>query len=266
MIMMMLNDNERQWSLQLKEAFQNCEDFDDDFHTNMTDLSLAQHAIVSHGNVTEALERIEGLQRFFGEYGIDHTPGQGLYYVTEFMKQQPGYVLHVDVSVVTQQAWLVTDSAAFQVKQALASDEQWKICICGIYYLHYCQWTTLAAIRQGLICEIECDSVGWHNFNMEFVPRLFGELFTYIPIKYQMMRAYNTNVVANLLFSLARPFMNTSQKESVKLGCQVMTGSGVRRVSEFYLQPNLEVATQRILQQVDCLLKERKQNELEFRI
>lgn len=267
---MILSDDERQWTLQIKEAFQNASHFGNG--VQVSDFFFAQHALVSHGDVDEALMRIEGMHRFYQEYEIDHSPEQALYYVREFMQQQPGYILHLDVSPITQQAWLVTDSAAFQVQQALASDERWKICVCGTYYIvHYCQGTTLTSIRQGILCEIECDSVGWHNFNSEFVTRLFGELFSYIPSKYQMMRAYNTTVVANLLFSLAKPFMSENQKSSIKLGCQVVSNSpgsdsGTRRLSEFYLQPNTKVATQRIIQRIDELLRIRTHNEETFRI
>ena len=266
---MTMSDIECQWALQIKDAFQNSSHFGDDIQ--VSDFFFAQHALVSHGDVTEVLDRIESLHRFYQEYEIDHSPEQALYYVRGFMQQQQGYILHLDVSPVTQQAWLVTDSAAFQVQQALASDEHWKICVCGIYYVHYCQWTTLTSIRQGMLSEIECDGVGWHNFNAEFVTRLFGELFSYIPIKYQMMRAYNTTVVANLLFSVARPFMSDSQKSSVKLGCQVVSNNpdncgGTRRLSEFYLQPNTEAATQRIIQRIEELLRVRKHNEETFRI
>ena len=266
---MILSDEERQWTLAIKEALHNSSHFADDFH--LSDLAFAQQAIVAQGNVAEALVRIEGLQHFYEEYNIDHTLEQALYYMREFMLQQPGYLLHLDVSPLSQQAWMVTDSAAFRFENALANDDHWKICVCGIYYAHYIMWTTFASIRQGMFSEVECDSVGWHNFNMEFVNRLFGELFSYIPIKFRVTRAYNTTVIANLLFSLARPFMSTSHKRSVQLGCQVMsnnddTNPGIRRLSEFYLQPSVDVAMRRILKRTEELMQIRKYNEDTFQL
>lgn len=266
---MILFDEERRWALELKEAFRNSSHFGDDFH--LCDLFFAQHAMVAKGNIAEALVRIGGLYQFFKEYKIDHTPEQAMFFMREFMKQQPGYILHMNVSSLTQQAWQVTDSEAFRLKTALADDDSWKICICGIYYSHYTLWTTLTAMRQGLFVEIECDSVGWHNFNMEFTTRLFGELFSYMPIKFQTTRAYNTTVVANLLFSLARPFMSTSQNQSVQLGCQVLSvgdenNQGARRLSEFYLQPTVGIATERMLHRNNILLRVRKYHESTFRL
>jgi len=270
---MMPTDDERRWALEIKEAFYNSSEVTDAFKRSTPDMVFVSHAIAAHGNVTEAVKRLEGLSNFATEYGINHTTEQALFFLRKFMIQQPGYLLHLDVSPITQQAWLITDSAAFRCQHALADDNRWKICVCGLFYMHYTTWTTLTSIRQGLFCEIECESVNWHNFNMDFITRLFSELMPYMPILFQRSRAYNTAMVANLLWSLAGPFMTVSQKESVQLGCRVVSdadetnGFGTtRRLSEFYLQPSVKEAMERTLQRAEHLLRIREHNAATFRL
>jgi hypothetical protein len=272
---MAISDQELQWAIQLKHAVNESERLD--LQSPISDMELAHHAIIAQGNVVEALVRIEGLDRFRREYRIDQSVEQGVSFVLNFMKQQPGYLLHIDANPHTYEAVMVSDSAAFSDKSALeatsnvTADEQWRICVGAIYYLHYAVLSpTLASVRQGIAATVECDGVGWHNIGSEYISRLFEEMFSYLPVRFTQIRAYNTTVVANLLFSLARPFMSPNMSRSVQLGHQIADptnfSGGPRRLSEFYLQPSLEIAQQRVLQRVQALLTVRLHNDKEFRL
>lgn len=272
---MVISDQELQWALELKHAVNASGRLNLESH--ISDMELTHHAIVAQGNVVEAMVRIEGLDRFRREYRIDQSVEQGLYFVLKFMKQQPGYLLHLDANPQTYEGIMVTDSAAFSDKSALeatqtiTADEQWRICVGAIYYLHYAALSpTLASVRQGISATVECDGVGWHNIGSEYISRLFEEMFSYLPVRYTQIRAYNTTVVANLLFSLAGPFMSRNMRRSVQLGHQIAEGTNVtggpRRLSEFYLQPSLEMAQHRVIQRVQALLTVRVYHDKEFRL
>lgn len=270
---MMLTDQERQWACDLKTALGESSRFE---NLQLSDMVIAQHALAAQGNIVEAMVRIEGLQQFAEEYQIDHSLEQAMWVIENFLKQQPGYILHFDVDIGnTQQAVMVSDSAAFSQKAAFESsknktaDENWKICVSGIYYLHYILQPTIASMRQGLSATVECDGVGWHNFSMEYITRLFEEMFSYLPVQFQCIQAYNTTVVANLLFSLARPFMGQNMKQSVQLGFQIQTEpdtNTVRRLSEFYLQPSLPAQQLRLYQRIQTLMMVRIINDKQFRL
>jgi hypothetical protein len=272
---MVVSDQERQWALELKHAVKASERLN--LKSPISDMELTHHAIIAQGNVVESMVRIEGLDRFRREYGIDQSVEQGLYFVLNFMKQQPGYLLHVDANPRTYEGIIVSDSAAFSEKSAFEAtksvnaDEQWRICVGAIYYLHYAVLSpTLASVRQGISATVECDGVGWHNIGSEYISRLFEEMFSYLPVRYTQIRAYNTTVVANLLFSLARPFMSPNMRRSVQLGHQIADDTnlsgGPWRLSDFYLQPSLEMAQLRVIQRVQALLTARLYHDKEFRL
>jgi hypothetical protein len=280
---MVISDQELQWALELKHLVNESERLN--LECPMSDMELAHHAIIAQGNVVEALVRIEGLDRFRREYRIDQSVQQGLYFVLNFMKQQPGYLLHLDANPQTYEGIMVTDSAAFSDKCAreatptVSAEEQWRICVGAIYYLHYAALSpTLASVRQGISATVECDGVGWHNIGSEYISRLFEEMFSYLPVRFTHIRAYNTTVVANLLFSLARPFMSPNMRRSVQLGHQIIIADssdsttndhvmgGPRRLSEFYHQPSLEMAQHRVIQRVQTLLTMRFYHDKEFRL
>ncbi|CAB9529738.1 expressed unknown protein [Seminavis robusta] len=268
---MVLSDQERHWALELKRAVTQSERLD--LKRPLSDLELTQHAMIARGNVIEALVRIEGMERFRREYDIQDSLEQGMYFIRQFMKQQPGYILHFDVNPQTYEAVMVSDSAAFSQRSAFGentSENAWRICVASIYYYHFALLPTLATMRRGVSATVECDGVGWHNFRVEYVSRLFEEMFSYLPVKFLELRAYNTSLVANLLFSMARPFMSASMRKSVQLGHRIEGSDsdteGPRRLSEFYLQPNLEMAQHRILHQFQTFLSIRLYHEKNFRL
>jgi len=279
---MQLSDQERNWALELKHAVQDTPDRfpPEDSRYILGDMELAHVAIVSRGNLVEGLVRLEGLQQYRREYELDHSPPQILEALQNFMHQQPGYLLHMDVSPVPPfDPLLIMDSSQVFPKVAVAAEDKWRVFCVGIYYTHYVLWPTLATVRHGLNITLECGACGWHNFSMEQVTRLFEEVMAYMPIKFKSMKGYNTNVVANLMFSMARPFMGPEMKKSVQLGCQVITGdtaenatlinnthSSNASLAEFYLQPSLQAAELRILQKAQALLSVRKYNEQVFRL
>ena len=75
-------------------------------------------ALATQGNVIEAMVRIEGLEQFRQEYGIAYALEEVMMAVVgDFVRQQLGYYLHVDL-LANQQPLIVTDSTAFHQKAA----------------------------------------------------------------------------------------------------------------------------------------------------
>lgn len=275
---MAMTQQERGWALELKRALHDSERFE---ATQLSDLEITQHAMAAQGNVVEAMVRIEGLQQFRQEYDIQKPSlEQIMTLVKDFMEQQPGYFLHVDLVTnrnnysTTQQAVMVSDTgalsqdAAFEASNSKTADENWRICVCGQFLILWAILPTIAAMRQGTLCSVECDGVGWHNIRADYIQRLFEEMFSYLPVKFQCIQVYNTTVVANLLFSLARPFMGQNMRQSVQLGFQIEKSNpeAPRRLSELYLQPTLEAAQQRLLQRIQALVVLRLVKEQQFRL
>jgi hypothetical protein len=268
---MALTELERGWALDLKRALSESERFE---NTALSDMEIAEHAIVAKGNVVEAMVRIGGMEQFREEYGVTNSLEQIMTAFSDFMKQQPGYILHVDL-LANQQSILALDLAAFSYAAAFQSsanktaDENWKTCVCATYFLHWALQPSIASMRHGNISALECDGFGWNNINLDFVRRLFEELMGYMPVHFHGINVYNTNVVANLMFSMAKPFMNQNMKRTLQLGLQVDEYPGTptaRRLSELYSQPNLEAAQVRVLQRIRTLAMLRLVKDQQFRL
>lgn len=271
---MLITEEEQDWALELKRAVTASRD---SFPSTplISDMEYAQHAIVARGNTQEALQRIIRQQHFYSEYGIDNTSEQAVHYLRELMKQQPGYILHLDYVSSTQESLIVTDPANYYPKRSMEStpehsaDYNWRVYAVGFYYLHHTVQPSLASIRQGLIAIQECQGFGWDNFRMEGSSRIFAEVFASLPLKYKSILAYNTHSVVNSVANLVKPFMTRSQRESLHLGCTIVEPDGASsnmRLSELFLQPTLEAAQEVLLQRVARLSTTRFCNETTFRL
>lgn len=264
---------ERQWALELKQAVEE----DSSRFDPLQDMEYAHHAIVAGGNVAEALTRIEGMQMFKREYHVTDTVEQAMEMLTDVYRQQPGFILHMDICPHTQEGVLVLDLAAFSPAATVAStkemssDETWRMHVVGFYYMFKTCQPSLASVREGLFELIECEGVSWTNISMEHENRLHAEMWGYYPLKWKKILAYNTALVANLAWSLIKPLMSEPMKQSLHLGCQLVESDpyyrmAPRRLSQLYLQPNPEIARQHTLMRARDLLAIRFQNEQNFRL
>ncbi|CAB9529737.1 expressed unknown protein [Seminavis robusta] len=279
---MVLSNDEKIWALQLKLAAQqeqsSSNDEDDNEMFNLSDFEYAQHAIIAQGNIQEAMDRIEGMHHFRKEYGIDHSGDQIAYYLQEIMKQQPGYLLHLDNNPNTNDGVIAIDAARWDPVKALTHDTNnankdpefnWKVSLIGVYYMHYVVQPSLASIRQGLLTLVECDGVSWRNFSIQWDNRFHGEMFGNLPVKFKACLAYNTSMIANLVFSMMKPIMPKSMKDSLHLGCSLLGSDEAPtnlRLGDVYLQPSREVVQRAIVQRAMGLTAQRRFHEMTFKL
>lgn len=91
-VTMMITDEERNWALDLRDAVEAQGDL-----YMISDMELAQFAILTRGNTELAIQRIEGMQTFREHYKIDPIDVDlGVTCLRAMMDQQPGFLLHVD--------------------------------------------------------------------------------------------------------------------------------------------------------------------------
>lgn len=270
---MVITDTELGWALELKIAVAENDELD-----KLCDMEYAHHAIVARGNLQEALTRVERMQLFRQNYKIDNSLEQGLYYIRELMKQQPGFLMNIDIDLVRQESLNVFDCGVFQPNVALdttASPEtgirdNWEVFSCAAYYVKYASQPTLAVIRNGLLELADFGEYGWSNFSTETNQRLMDEVISHYPMKWNGLLLYNTVPAANVIMSLCKPLMGASMRNALRLGCQFVEADGShncnRRLREFYLQPNREEAEANLLERARLLLSTRCHNERTFRL
>lgn len=270
---MVITDTELGWALALKIAVTENDELD-----NLCDMEYAHHAIIAQGNLQEALTRVERMQIFRQHYKVDNSLEQGLYFIQELMKQQPGFLMNIDIDLVRQESLNVFDCGCFQPNVALdttASPEigirdNWKIFACAAYYVKYTSQPTLAVIRNGLLELADFGEYGWKNFSTETNQRLMDEVISYYPMKWNGLLMYNTVPAANVIMSMCKPLMGDSMRNALRLGCQFVESDGShncnRRLREFYLQPNQEEAEANLLERARLLLSTRCHNETTFRL
>ena len=88
---MALTGQEIQWVQEIKEAVVASPDLNE-----LSDFEYAQHALVTKGDVEDALRRIQGLKDFREEYQIHDTLEEGMELLHSFSKQHPWFVLDVE--------------------------------------------------------------------------------------------------------------------------------------------------------------------------
>jgi hypothetical protein len=98
---------------------------------------------------------------------------------------------------------------------------------------------------------------------------LAGEMFAHYPMKFTKMQCFNTNQVANMVWSLLKKVYPRSIMNVLQLGCQLPADPNqqkCRTLREIHLQPDLETASIRMLSRAKELLILRRRNEEMFRL
>lgn len=272
---MMILPEEREWALEIKRAVQEADHLDS---SSLSDFDYVHYAIVTQGQLPDALYRIEGMQACQREYQIHNTVEQGVEHIRWHMdKVAPGFLLHLDLCPVTNEPICVLDNSAFYPKIIQAGcpkrgpDYYWTIYLVANYYIMLTCQPTFEAIREGITVIFDCAEVEWKNVSMAFESQMSDELRAYYPQKYKTVLAYNTHVIANLAWSLFKQYMDDSMKATLKLGCKILepefAPEGIEtphRLRELFLQPTEETARENLLRRVSELLTRREENVRTF--
>lgn len=266
---MILTDQERAWSLELKELARQNRDL-----KPLSDMAYAQFAITYKGNHQEALIKMENLQTFKDMYQVDGSPSQGEQYLNSIMKLQPGFLLGLDTDHKTGEGIIILDnsknypSRAFEVHpHDTVLEQNWRDHVVGNYYMLRTVQPNLLAIREGAVVLGESTGMGWHNVNMAYENRVKEEFWAHYPIKFKRWMIYNTNPMATIYWNLIRKLFPEDIRDSLHLGCDVDPKANKRiTLTDIYLYPNVEASRQRVIQGAKELLEERLRNEESFRL
>lgn len=82
-------------------------------------MEYAHYAIITQGDLRNALKRITGIQAFRELYHADNSVEQGLQMLEALIKQQPGLLLCIDVDSVTLEGLHVMEIGALNPPAAL---------------------------------------------------------------------------------------------------------------------------------------------------
>ncbi|CAB9505568.1 expressed unknown protein [Seminavis robusta] len=261
---MLLTQEEQRWALQLKESMVNRPDLDEE-----NDMWLAQYAIVTEGDISNALKRIARIQAFQKQYGVNNSVEQGVQMLSKLFQLMPGSILCLDVDPMKNEGLHIMDNGKQDHMAAMASERNWRICLVGFYYYFLVCQPTLATIRNGQHTMADFVDFTWNNFRMEFFYQFnleFGELY---PHRFSGFLAFNTGTLANLMFALVKHVYSKALMSKVQLGCHIPLGEEdevPRSLSEIYLQPSLEEANKRMLVRARELFTLRARNEANFRL
>lgn len=267
---MMLTDQERRWALAIKEKVNSSDSF-----RPLTDMECAHYAIISRGNMAEALVRIEGMQTFREAYSIDNSPEQGVYFLEQFEILFPRALMHLDICPTTNAGIWVFDFGAHYAKKGISPnstkgpDFNWEVSVLASYYMFTVIQPSLASIREGVGCALDFADYSFEHFSFEYYQRLHDECFGYLPLKWRKCEGYNTTMAANLGFSMIKTLMNANLKSTYKMGCQLEgrgAGASAMRLREVYLQPSPETAHHRAVEKARELLILRAYHERTFRL
>lgn len=265
---MQLTEEERRWTQELKAAVDASEDV-----KSLTDMELAQQALTHNGHVLNALLSIKSMQEFRKMYGIDDTKEQGLQCLQALFDQQDAMFLEIDLNPQTQEASIVVDVREFCPRKATAiiegkpADHSWTTLVRGYYYLSRVAQPSLASIRHGLFLVVDCDGVGWSNFDNELDQRLHAELLSHLPMNYKKTMCYGTAMVSNIWWGLTKRLWSEQFRNVLELGCKLVDtdpSRPPRRLATMYRQPDLETVRRKMERRAMELLQTRENNDEEF--
>jgi hypothetical protein len=171
-----ITPQERQWALELKQAAKERSKLHE-----LSDMEYTHYAIFSRGNHPDALKRMAAMQQFREEYQVDNSVEQGLFMLGEFMKQQEGLMLVLDVHRVALEGLHGFNIAALDPRLANEPclhgvDYNWRIFVCGLYYYLIACQPCLGSVRAGAYTVSDFKNMGWKQANMEFHYRFAGRL------------------------------------------------------------------------------------------
>ncbi|CAB9515159.1 expressed unknown protein [Seminavis robusta] len=243
---MMLSDQERQWSIAIKEAIQ-----EDPELAPISDFNCAQLGLIEKDNIEGALERARQMQAFREEYRIADDEESGVKAVADWMELFPGMVLSVSYSRLEGVYVLVLDDTKFYARNLDDNPKGVPIWFCGNYYVYQAILPDFQSIRKGLIFCVEAGGFDWKvNFGLTVFRRFWTELAAYYPYHFKEIKVFHGGMFVNMMVSMVRQVVPKRIHEKFQLG----TVSGLGRLDQLYLVPNLEAANQRTLRRVqECL-------------
>ena len=260
---------ERQLACKIRAAIQKSPDID-----NLPDFYYAQLSLATKANfedrgrdgdgndqgnqddeggvVQAALNTAHHLQEFREQYGILDTfedaqrslrnflslIGPRVYLSFCFNSRDGNYCIIYDIAAIDQKTLKGPNSPEIYQK--------------GVYYMLHALACDLEAIRRGAILICECEGFDWKK-HMDFstTKKIMTELTCAYPVTFQRFKYFHAGIFINLMNSLKKRFLPKRIIDKMDTACQF---DG--RLSDIYLVPNPEAASQKVyLRLVEALLQ-----------
>jgi len=268
-----LTEQERQDALALKAAVEA-----DDALVNLDDFQYVQfvlaksHYVPNHNDNTDhdnnttgrhleaLLEAVAGLQAFKEEYNIHDTMEDGMEVLRGFMRLQPLALLSVAYDEEFQNYGLIYDRSRCNFRKP-KTPEDWHIFLGCPYYLFNSFCPDFHSMRQGIFLIGECQGMQNSRMSMDVCRKIYDHFTVNVPIKYRSIKFFHTNVVANISYSMMKPFLPRNIKERIAVGCQFGAN-----ISELYLLPNQDIAMERTLRRMEDFLRRRYHNQARYKL
>ncbi|CAB9496299.1 expressed unknown protein [Seminavis robusta] len=271
-----LTGQERAWALEIKTAVE----APNSGIRPVCDFEYAQYALVTKGDLQEALRCLKGMQLFRSHYQVDDTVSQAVSALEQFIALMPGTFLMVDKCPDTLEGIVVVDISKYlpEVAQTPSPghsdlEHNWKIHILFWYYVIRTAQPGFKSIRKGIVALVETADAGWDNMDMSFEQRTFAELWAHYPWIAKSTRVYNSGLVSTIWVSLLKRFISNQHFQAIRMGCEVGEDDVNRdptrpklKLSELYLQPGANRAGRCLLLRATELLDARRVHEESFRL
>lgn len=250
-----LSAQEIQWARQIKTAIQADAELD-----TVSDYACAQLAIIEENNTERALERARHMQHLKEEYGIRDDYQDGSQRILETLHLFPEVFLSFAMNVREGNYCFVYDISKFEIHNLTKRLGGFEIFLCGGFYMCHAMSMDLEAIRRGNVLICDCGGFDWHkNINLKATRRIWTELLGQYPFQYQKIKYFNSGFFINMINSLKKRFLPREITDKIESGCKF---DG--RLCDFYLQPTVEAATERLHYRLSECLKQRYEHEANF--
>ncbi|CAB9512397.1 expressed unknown protein [Seminavis robusta] len=248
---MELTQEEHQWAVAVKTAIEKIPDLD-----NLTDFMYAQIAIVSKGNVDDAVARAFKLQEHKKDNEILDTlddalrnlPKDASFLSIDYNLQSGGYIVAMDAAESNGAIWRNPDETCYYNRRQ--------------FYAAHMAHCDLEALRVGFTVLVECE-----GYQLDKSKRLGLSAFRSI---WNCAHAYPRNLTQVKFFNAPRLFkMMVSMAKStlpreVTSAFQLCAKCPLGRLDQLYSIPTPEIAAARLQERMKGFLEKRYANEANF--
>ncbi|CAB9520451.1 expressed unknown protein [Seminavis robusta] len=246
-----LTQEEHQWAVAVKAAIEKIPDLD-----NLTDFMYAQIAIVSKGNVDDAVVRAFRLQEHKKDNlildtlddALRHLPKDGFLSI-DFNLQSGGYIVAFDIGNYSNGAiWSNPDETCYYNRRA--------------FYATHMTLCDLEALRVGgtILCECEgYQLVKGKTLSLTAFQSIWKSVHAY-PRKIKQVKFFNAPPLFKMMVSMAKAVLPTEVTSKFQLNAKCPLG----RLDRLYCMPTPEIARARLKERIKGLLVKRYANEANF--
>lgn len=233
----------------------------------LSDFLYAQFAIFALAQedpptLAELVDRVQAFNAVKEECGVLDTYQDAMAFLTHFVRDLvPGYMLNCQLGGTSNS--VIIDAGRFDLT-LLGDDNFLNAWRGGIYYMSHACTKDFATIRHGVHFFQECEGFSAPtNLMFKLNPfKKWGELGAAYPMRFACFKMYHTNMFMNLMVSASKTLLPPSVHEHFQVGCEVDIDCG--RLSEIFLVPNVEVASDKVMIAIQAALQERYDIERRF--